>query len=608
MRLRTRSTPRRRGLLILSLFAALAVALTVPATAGAVSGAAFTTDNPNAGDVCLHGPSGSDLAVNCNLYASKEHVWINGGPSQGQNSLSDGTYFFAVLVPGGQPDPNDDGAKNLSDANALGGTDDECGSAYTDRTFTVDDGKIASFTGAGDSCSYATDSHYDPPMGLLVNLFPYDTTSNPGGVYILAICSLADGYPVSPRDCKYDAFKVRRSDGEEPPAADLTVIKNVQESFDRTYAWTIDKAVDKTLVQTTANTATFNYTVTVSHDSGTDSGWKANGTITVFNPNTFAVTVDVTDSINDPNASCVVTDGTDVSIPAESSEEFDYSCTYSDEPASGTENTAVAAWDTTGDLAAGTADFSVGVDFSGATPDLIDDCIDVTDDFDGAGPVALGTVCVGDPGHVVGDATKWEFKYNRVIDVPRNTCASHNNTAAFETDDTQATGSSSETVTVCGPITGGFTLGYWSNKNGQGVLCDHDPAWRNLINALNLVGANGAAFNVQLTGACNNNGAYGSFRAWLLAGIATNMSYMLSVQMATTALDVAYKGMLGTACVAHPVTGVPITINALIAEANTFLLTNTNTTASGPARTLAEKYKNAFDALNNNLAFAVLCP
>ena len=26
---------------------------------------------------------------------------------------------------------------------------------------------------------------------------------------ILAICSLEDGYPVAPRDCKYDAFKVK---------------------------------------------------------------------------------------------------------------------------------------------------------------------------------------------------------------------------------------------------------------------------------------------------------------------------------------------------------------------------------------------------------------
>jgi hypothetical protein len=43
-----------------------------------------------------------------------------------------------------------------------------------------------------------------------IRLFPYADTTNPGGVYILAICSLGEGYPVDPRDCKYDAFKVQK--------------------------------------------------------------------------------------------------------------------------------------------------------------------------------------------------------------------------------------------------------------------------------------------------------------------------------------------------------------------------------------------------------------
>jgi hypothetical protein len=43
-------------------------------------------------------------------------------------------------------------------------------------------------------------------------LFPYSDTRNPGGVYIMAICYLGEdgsNYPVAPRDCKYDAFKVK---------------------------------------------------------------------------------------------------------------------------------------------------------------------------------------------------------------------------------------------------------------------------------------------------------------------------------------------------------------------------------------------------------------
>ena len=53
-------------------------------------------------DVC------KNSQVNCNIYGIKPDVWLNGGPAA--NGLGpDGEYFFAVLVPGGQPNPNDGG-------------------------------------------------------------------------------------------------------------------------------------------------------------------------------------------------------------------------------------------------------------------------------------------------------------------------------------------------------------------------------------------------------------------------------------------------------------------------------------------------------------------
>lgn len=151
----------------------------------AVSGAGYTTvneavDGPNH---CKNGNPG----VNCNIYDGKEFVWLNGGPAA--NGLGpDGRYFFAVLEPGGQPNPNDGGAKNLSDDF----------DTFTNRTFTVTGGEVSAYGGTHDASI------------PLIRLFPYADTSNPGGVYILAICSLAEGYPVDPRDCKYDAFKVRK--------------------------------------------------------------------------------------------------------------------------------------------------------------------------------------------------------------------------------------------------------------------------------------------------------------------------------------------------------------------------------------------------------------
>jgi hypothetical protein len=174
-----------RRLLLLAAVIAAACALTAPA-AGAVSGAGYTTVN-TAVDGNGHCKNGNP-AVNCNQYDGKEFVWLNGGPAA--NGLGpDGQYFFAVLAPGGQPNPNDGGAKNLSDDF----------DAYTNRTFTVSGGEVSAYGG-----THTLDSP-------LIRLFPYADTTNNGGVYIMAICSLGDGYPVAPRSCKYDAFKVQKT-------------------------------------------------------------------------------------------------------------------------------------------------------------------------------------------------------------------------------------------------------------------------------------------------------------------------------------------------------------------------------------------------------------
>lgn len=212
------------------LLVALVAAVTVLSVA-AVSGAAFTTFNAHVDgatkDVC------KNSAINCNIYGAKEYVWLNGGPTA--NGLGpDGEYFFAVLVPGGQPNPNDGGEKNLSD-------NYDC---YLNRQFTVTDGEVSFYDGfaCGGSYPFQTPHWLDngrngpkpndttplrePPY---IRLYPYADTTNPGGVYIMAICSLEDGYPVDPRDCKYDAFKVKK--GRLPYSFMLNGIK-----FEDTYA------------------------------------------------------------------------------------------------------------------------------------------------------------------------------------------------------------------------------------------------------------------------------------------------------------------------------------------------------------------------------------
>jgi hypothetical protein len=154
---------------------------------------------------------------------------------------------------------------------------------------------------------------------------------------------------------------------------------------------------------------------------------------------------------------------------------------------------------------------------------------------------------------------------------------------------------------LCLGAGGGLTLGFWSNKNGQALVGSDDLA---CLTALNLVKADGSAFDP---------GIYSALRTWLLNGTATNMSYMLSVQLAAMKLNVHNGFVSGSALVYAPgATSANTlgyaTISALMTEANTALGANGNTTAAGPDRTYQEALKNALDKANNNLNFVQAAP
>jgi uncharacterized repeat protein (TIGR01451 family) len=70
---------------------------------------------------------------------------------------------------------------------------------------------------------------------------------------------------------------------------ELTVTKTATGTFDRTYFWKIDKSVDDTRIEIPeGGTATFNYTVKVTTDGYTDSGWTLGGTITVSDSSSWS--------------------------------------------------------------------------------------------------------------------------------------------------------------------------------------------------------------------------------------------------------------------------------------------------------------------------------
>ena len=105
----------------------LAIAVPIAPLVGgayAAPGAAYTTVDPAVDGTghCWNGNPG----VNCNIYNGKPYVWLNGGPRGAR--LPNGDYFFAVFVPGGHPNPNDNASpKNLSDDF----------DAYTNRTSRI---------------------------------------------------------------------------------------------------------------------------------------------------------------------------------------------------------------------------------------------------------------------------------------------------------------------------------------------------------------------------------------------------------------------------------------------------------------------------------------
>lgn len=197
--------------------------------ASGVAGATYTTNNPDVDGLgtCGNGPDSSDPTINCNIYDRKSYVWLTGGPSA--SGLEDGTYFFAVLVPGGQNNDVNDGQNSPTfggDVNTNKNLSDEH-DAYTNRIFVVEDHKIVSYTGTHDKYNVGTAGDPD----YMIRLIPYSNTTNPGGEYDMAICQIdlstydpsTEATAATAADCKYDNFKVRL-DEPPPPEPDNLVV------------------------------------------------------------------------------------------------------------------------------------------------------------------------------------------------------------------------------------------------------------------------------------------------------------------------------------------------------------------------------------------------
>jgi len=176
---------------------------------------------------------------------------------------------------------------------------------------------------------------------------------------------------------------------------------------------------------------------------------------------------------------------------------------------------------------------------------------------------------------------------------------------------------------------GGKTLGFWTNNNGQIAIMDGGSAASELtmLDGLNLV--QNSLSGKKVTGATDfDPTSYQQLKTWLLAADATNMAYMLSAQLAATELAVEagflnaatvvdvgnildgyyakISGLIGAGKITEIGDHAFITIGDLAAAANAALgEVGGNLDLAGDAhRAFEESLKNALDALNNNrLAF-----
>jgi uncharacterized repeat protein (TIGR01451 family) len=406
---------------------------------------------------------------------------------------------------------------------------------------------------------------------------------------------------------------------------DLRVSKTANPTFTRTFNWSIEKSVDRTLVKQVGGSATFKYAVTVKQTGSTDGNWMLTGKITIVNPNpTLEVTgVNVTDAVNN-GGNCVVVDGSGITIPAGGSKVLDYTCTYASRPISYSgKNKATVTWPAEMGMPHTSQNAYAFFTFGGCgssgsgNPSNVNKTITITDTFNDL-TTTLGSVAAT----TYGDKTWKTYTYLRSIPVPANACKSYTNTAKIVETDQNA----SKTVTVCGPIkTGALSKGYWQNKNGQSII-KNSASVCSKCKLASWLRAYAPFQDLSASASCNTTATYVYNIIKAADSGSASMNAMLKAQMLAVALDVYFSdpALGGNKINAPaPIGGVTIDLTNIkgqnasdgfgnaarmtISQMLTYAAGKSNAGGSvwyGNVKSTQEKAKNAFDAIANDQVFA----
>ncbi len=237
----------------------------------------------------------------------------------------------------------------------------------------------------------------------------------------------------------------------EPTWLPLKVRKYVTASYERDYDWKITKQVtsDSPMSVRAGQNGEVDYSVTVTPTAGKDSNFRLTGSIWVVNPNPKAVKVTVSDDLRVAGGQCVLTNATNVMVPAATSGsqadwgqlQVPFACTMpaSVNATSAGQNIGIVDWDeadlpgaisptTGGSWARNYAAF----DFSTATPTVTDGDVVVSDsapEFASTFTQDQRTLHAADI--LASDSKSVTFTYSRMLGstVLPGSCSTFDNTA-----------------------------------------------------------------------------------------------------------------------------------------------------------------------------------
>jgi len=135
----------------------------------------------------------------------------------------------------------------------------------------------------------------------------------------------------------------------------------------------------------------------------------------------------------------------------------------------------------------------------------------------------------------------------------------------------------------CKRPSGGLTIGFWSNKNGQALISAGDLT---ALQALCLRNADGSDFNPTTAA---------QVKSFLLSANAVNMANMLSAQLTAMTLNIRH-GFVDSTSFDFCSGG---TIGQLVTDAGAALCADGSTPAGDPNRATQESAKSCIDQLNN---------